>query len=213
MMDKIYCPYCKAELSKKPQRKTKCSFCGKYIYVKKTPTKREKQLFTEEQAKKVEAEWEQYHEHQHHLKILQSFGLSEKDLEKEKKGFFSKKSEKQAVWTLLQRIAKKEKNLQKKQMAYYQMAIISENEGREFYEFLKESVRCLLLSFKQRRIRHVKILTGGQGNSCDTCEQLSGNVLSIDEALKTMPIPCKKCTYTLTGNKPGFCRCSYIITY
>lgn len=51
------CPYCLERLSKRPQRKSKCINCGKYIFVRTRPTDRKRVLVTEEQAKEIEAQW------------------------------------------------------------------------------------------------------------------------------------------------------------
>jgi len=204
------CPYCQQELPKKPQRKSKCKFCKQFIYVKSTPTNREKRLMTEDQAKAADAEWSNYHQGRENVNILQAIGLTEADLQRAKKGVFSKKTDQQALWALLEKTAKKSPSLQQKKMAYYYMALISEKEGKEFHVYLTEAIRCELLRYKQSKIQDVKILTAGHGNACPTCEQQEGKVYSIKDALKQMPIPCKDCTTTLTGEKIGFCRCSYI---
>lgn len=206
-MSTVNCPYCHAELNKMPQRKRKCPACGKPIYVKKTPTHREKQLFTEEQAIEIEAEWEQYHTHQKHLGILQAFGYTERDLQREQKTIFSKRTERQAVWRLLQKAEKQELHLGKKGHIFYQMALFAEEEGKDFLPFLQKARRYELLKYQDRKIQKVRILTGG---ACDECEKQADKVLTVKEALKTMPLPCKACTFTLTNNIPGFCRCSYI---
>lgn len=208
----INCPYCQAELPKKPQRKSKCPTCGKPIHVKSTPTNREKRLMTEEQANAADVEWAQYHAHQKHINIIQAFGFSEQDLEQAQRSIFSKKTEREAVWILLEKFIKQEQNLSKKGFAYYQMALLAEEEGKDFHAFLQESRRCELLKLqKNPRITKVKILTAGQGQACAECEKLSGKIFSKQEALKNMPIPCRQCTTILSGSKPGFCRCMYIV--
>jgi len=165
---------------------------------------------TEEQANAADAEWNTYHQSRENLNILQAVGLTEADLVREKKGVFSKKTDQQALWALLEKTAKKNHDLHKKKMAYHYMAIISEKEGREFFPYLAEAARCELLRYKQSKIQYVKVLTAGHGNACTICEQQEGHVFPIHDALKKMPIPCKQCTYTLTGGKSGFCRCCYI---
>lgn len=51
------CPYCNAELSKKPGRKKKCPHCGNYIYVKTRPIDGERVLVTAKQREQLEREW------------------------------------------------------------------------------------------------------------------------------------------------------------
>jgi len=55
------CPHCSKRLTKWPQRKTKCPFCGKYILVRTRPTDRQRVLVTEKQAEEIEAQWNEIH--------------------------------------------------------------------------------------------------------------------------------------------------------
>lgn len=54
----------------------------------------------------------------------------------------------------------------------------------------------------------VQILTSD--NSCPECKKLEGKILTIEQALSQMPIPCNNCTFELEDGKPGWCRCTYI---
>lgn len=203
------CPYCNETLKKRPQRRTKCFSCGNYIYVKRSPDDTEKRLLTEEQAKEVEAKWAKYQAHQDYIRILSSFGFSEKDLEKEKH-LSSEKSEKEIVFALLQKIANQDKDLHRRKMACYEMALILEKEDGDFKPFLEHAARNELLNYQRRGVNKVEVLSAGKGNSCETCGAQSGKRFAIEEALQVMPIPCRNCTTTLVGNKPGFCRCTYV---
>lgn len=51
------CPYCAANLEKRPQRKTKCSHCGKFIYVRTRSSDRKQVLVTEKQVQDIEEQW------------------------------------------------------------------------------------------------------------------------------------------------------------
>lgn len=51
------CPYCGHELAKVPGRKTKCPFCGEFMYVRTRPSDRARVVVTEAQAAEIEAEW------------------------------------------------------------------------------------------------------------------------------------------------------------
>jgi len=44
---------------------------------------------------------------------------------------------------------------------------------------------------------------------CEACKQVDGKILSIKEALKTMPIPIKECTNYPYNENRSFCVCSY----
>ena len=48
------CPYCGYALAKFPQRKTKCKYCGNYIYVRTRPSDKQKILVKEENIEVIE---------------------------------------------------------------------------------------------------------------------------------------------------------------
>ncbi len=52
------CPNCGTRLTKRPSRKTKCTMCGKYIYVRTRPIDRRQVLLTEDEAELVQRQWD-----------------------------------------------------------------------------------------------------------------------------------------------------------
>jgi hypothetical protein len=164
---------------------------------------------TEVQAEDAERRWSTYHERQKSISVLQSVGLTESDLESERAQGNATDSE--AVVAILTRVAATADKLHERKMALYQLASYAEKEGRPFHEFLTEAIRCELLIYRQTTVvTTVEILTAGPGNACAECEAQRGKVFSTDEALRTMPLPCPKCTRTLLGTRPGFCRCTWL---
>ena len=91
---------------------------------------------------------------------------------------------------------------------YFQMALHLYKEGKEFFHVLQESARFQLLSFRELDIKRVHISVVG----CSACMKQKDRIVSIEEALKEMPIPCKDCTTKIKGpaSKIGWCRCTYI---
>ncbi len=73
------CPYCKKKLEKVPLKKKKCEFCGKYIYPRSRPKTKGKVLVTENELKKIEAEWIKYALSHKWFKILEKFGVTKND--------------------------------------------------------------------------------------------------------------------------------------
>ena len=63
-------------------------------------------------------------------------------------------------------------------------------EGRSFFHVLREIQKCDLMVYKQVGFKKVRILTTKE-DSCKACSKLEGKVLTIEEALKTMPLPVK----------------------
>src|SRR5882672_7825019 len=103
------CPYCGADLKVRQQRKKKCPACKRPIHVKSTPDDREKRLMTEAQAEDAERRWSAYHERQKSISVLQSVGLAESDLEREKAE--GKTTDSEAVVAILTRVAATAKKL------------------------------------------------------------------------------------------------------
>lgn len=212
-MSEPKCPYCGDILNNQPQRKTKCPSCGNLIFVKSTPADRIKRLMTESEAKKAEAQWAEYQEKQSILRSLQAIGVSEKDVEKEQEGFLSRKSIREAYFSLLNKVANKDKNFHYRKMAHYQIALELSRKDGDFIPHLKEAAKYELLNYKHQGMAKVEILTAGKGNACAECEKQSNVVYDIERALTTMPIPCESCTHTGLGNNPGFCHCRYVVAF
>ena len=51
------CPYCGEALQKRPARKSKCTFCGKPIFVRKRPLDERSVLLREDQIPELERQW------------------------------------------------------------------------------------------------------------------------------------------------------------
>lgn len=163
---------------------------------------------TEAQAEAAEKQWSSYHQRQRFLVLLQPFGLGDRDIGNEKAR--GAQSDTEAVTSILSRVAASTKDLHKRKMAFYELALLAEEGGQPFREFLVEAARSELLRYKKQGVAKVEILTAGPGNSCPECEARDRKAIYIDEALRLMLLPCPSCTNTLAGTRPGFCRCSYI---
>jgi uncharacterized paraquat-inducible protein A len=207
------CPHCKETLNEMPSRKKKCPFCKKDIYVRTSPTTKTKILATEVEAKKIDTEWEKIREKNRWLNILQSYGITEKDYEKYEnelnKKFGVKPNSRDIIWRIFNELLfVKHNELQTLKMLYYEMAIFLNEEGKDFFKILQQSaIMELKYIQKQGFIKKIKIIT--TPNSCEACKKLDAKVLTLDEALKELPIPCKECSYIMDNGKRGFCRCLY----
>lgn len=210
------CPYCGKALEKVPQRKKKCKFCGNFIFVKRLPSTRETVLVTESEAKKIDLEWEKRNERIEYLNILAGYGLKENDFERRKSELSEKRkgeaSDRDVVLSLLNELTLKyikNNDYQGLSHLYYTMALILDKAGKDFKECLAQSNKMNLLDFRTAGIKKVRIRTAGE-QSCSACKALSGKVISVDEALKSMPLPCEHCTSSVHSDNPGFCRCQYV---
>lgn len=94
---------------------------------------------------------------------------------------------------------------------YYQMADFVKKEGKD-NAYLRDAgykmkCRCIRSELKEYKksevVSEIEIHTAGD-TSCIACRELNGKILSVDDALLTMPIPVKECSH-----KYG-CRCCYL---
>ena len=61
-----------------------------------------------------------------------------------------------------------------------------------------------LLQYKQSDvISKVEILTAL--DSCENCKSQQGRIYTVEEAIKTRPLPCRDCNH-----EAGYCRCTYL---
>lgn len=193
------CPYCKKVLEKKPMKKKKCPFCNNFIYV------RNRILVTENETIIIDA-----------MKILEQYGVTEKDFENHKKKFKYEISDKDAIWSLYNKLLQKnfeENNFQILSRLYSDMALMLNKEGKDCFTFLQQARKMELLRYQRASvmstiIKGVKIATCGM-NSCEACHKLDGKSFTIEEALEKMLIPCKECTNKIFNDKYPFCRCCY----
>ena len=65
------------------------------------------------------------------------------------------------------------------------------------------------MDYRQAGLKKVEVLTANQA-SCDACNKQNRKILTIDEALETMPIPVKECSTEVFVDGKGFCRCLYV---
>jgi len=197
------CPYCRKVLDRKPQRKTKCPFCNNDIYVRPKQKLFSSTLLTKEDALAVDR-----------LKYLENFGFKGNDFINKRREL-SKKFGKEAkstdvIWGLFNELILKTEDLHSLKMIYYEMALFLNKEGKDCFTVLQQSAKMELMKFKQEGfIKKVRILTAGE-DSCEACQRLGNKVITIEEALEKIPIPCKDCTRKLYDEKRGFCRCCYV---
>lgn len=95
-----------------------------------------------------------------------------------------------------------EKDYGKLSSSYYELALILEEEGREYFHVLKLSSIMRLKELRKQGWKEVEILSCG---CCSYCESLNGKRLTIEQALKELPIPHRDCPHENTV----FCTCSY----
>ncbi|MFA6973186.1 MAG: hypothetical protein WC238_00405 [Parcubacteria group bacterium] len=66
-----------------------------------------------------------------------------------------------------------------------------------------ENINNLLQYRQSSVIFKVEILAAH--NSCEKCKSQQGKIYTVEEAIKTRPLPCKECDH-----ETGYCRCTYM---
>jgi hypothetical protein len=137
------------------------------------------------------------------------FDYGENEIEKEI--ILGAKNDNEAIFRILNRFTLLEKDLQKLKMAFLILVKLSIDTGKPFIPFKLAIRRCELLHYKHCGgvVKKVKIITLNQINICLECQNNNGKIYDIDDALRLMPLPCRKCTCVGYGGKIGFCECSY----
>ena len=91
---------------------------------------------------------------------------------------------------------------------YYSQANFLVKEGKNPYEMLHESKKMELLDYKKQGLKKVEI--SWSGNACDSCKKLDGKTMTINKAIKSMPLPNKNCSMDVFGKGVSWCRCIYL---
>ena len=207
------CPYCKIVLKKFPIRKTKCFNCGENIHILKFNNYTEKKLITENEKLNYDAEQKRINFRNRWLTDLQRFGIKEHTFYERKEQFFKKtgiqNNDNDVVWSFFNELVyKNHSDFNQLQKIYYSMALFVNEEGKDNFYLLKECARASLNRIQLETdltsdlVFMVEVVAGS--NSCDNCKKSNGLQMTIADALKTMPIPCKECNHSI-----GFCRCLY----
>jgi hypothetical protein len=194
------CPYCGAELEKKPVRKHTCQACGKDMYVRTIPGTKTRLLLTEEQA--FDRKW---------IQFFSGYGVTQEDYQD-----FKEKTKspypRDIVWGLFNQTAHnlmKENDFQGLSMIYSSMGSFLNEEGKNPYELFKQSNKMKLIFMKQSYVKTVMISSCG-GGSCPECQKMDGKKYTIEEALEKMPLPNKNCSTIMEKGTYPFCRCMWV---
>ncbi|TFG56825.1 MAG: hypothetical protein E4H30_02840 [Methanomassiliicoccus sp.] len=70
--------------------------------------------------------------------------------------------------------------------------------------------RVNLKSFEELGFERVEVECAE--DACPTCRKMAGKRMNIEEALSSMPLPCKECT-TEKETVQGYCRCRYFAVF
>jgi DNA-directed RNA polymerase subunit RPC12/RpoP len=195
------CPHCHTALERQPRRKTRCPRCGSDIYVRANPEIFDAPLLKEGDAYTVDF-----------LRELDGYGPSPAKFAATREELRIKNGTEplpcEVVWLMARRAAEQATDLQDAKLIYYKMALFLNRMGRDARPALEKSARAELLLYKQEGIKSVEV-SACIGDSCPSCRELNGKRFTVEEALSTMPIPCRACSFELYDEHHGFCRCCY----
>ncbi len=173
------CPHCKAILDPIPQRKTKCSSCGKEIYVRTSPFNQQKLLLKRDDACSLDA--------------LKNIDITKSEY----KALLSKINEPMGLKDNVLNLLEKKGRLWEKARLFYVL------EDEEYFTYLQNFQRIQLLELKKQSIiKKVRILTARNDRTCKKCRALEGMAFTTDEAIAKMPLPVK-------CDNGEMCRCVY----
>jgi len=201
------CPYCNHDLGSILTRKKKCPSCCQPIYIKYTPDDRVKRLMTELQAKHAEEQWDLYYLRQETISSLSPCGFGESHIEKERTR--GARSDSEAAFDILTRYVQTKAEPHLLKIAYLTLSGYAEKEGRPFLNFVLAAHHCDLHRFKSSGLKKVRIVIAGDGNTCAECQDNSAKTYDIDDAIKSMPIPNRRCIHVVKGTRTKRCRCYY----
>lgn len=216
-MDKensIICPYCQADLAKKPSRKTKCPSCSNMIYVKRAPNEDVKRLVTELEANNIEELWSRKGRIDKYKQWLHGCGINgslfDGKIEEIRSGMGEEWAEWNTVYALVQQGLKDVTNHHNRKMLYHVMALLLGERGLNAYEAQKSSFREELLGYKQTgSVRTVRVLSE-QRRTCHICSAYQGKEYRLDEALDIMPLPPVKCSCGIGTIRANMTYCYYV---
>ena len=214
--EQISCPYCGNIPKKPPKRRRTCKVCGNVYYVKtvKNDGQEFKIVFKAEDKEHIDDlldelyEYttiytvQEYLQHQYtNVQVPDEYILQVRELLTARFGF--RPSSHDVLWYILNELiaeASQKGDLSKLESLYYIQAKVLYNEGRkEFIEPLREAKKMRLLTIKKQGLSNkVRI----DADPCPVCAKHDGRVLTIEQALKEMPIPDPECAH-------GICYCTY----
>jgi len=80
--------------------------------------------------------------------------------------------------------------------------------GKPFVDDLRTAARCELEAYRSSGfVEAVRVIAAG--DSCPACRAMNGQILPLEEALASSPLPVHGCTHKM-GRRTGWCRCTFV---
>jgi hypothetical protein len=206
------CPYCGNAFAAPPERKRKCRACRGEVLVKRAPGEEVRRLFTVAEADALEVQWQAVYSRNAALRELATFRVDAAAFDLAKSRAPSGTPDAAVSANLLADIAKRaadQASWHTAKMAAYMLALNLERRGLEFVPAAQASQRAALMELRAAGARRVAIF-GEEDGACRPCAALGGRILTIEQALREMPLPCLNCETRWNFSDRGFCRCTYL---
>ena len=203
------CPYCGHKYEKFPSSKSKCPACGEQVIMRSR--EKIKRLMTADQA----AAYDQEKKERAHLNKMRNY-ISMARLDPDKLQIVREQmmddsgkqvSAEDAVVRIIEsslREAKRKKDYEAATWICFARTHFLRDNDREFFPSLQEWRRMQLMEKKQQadRDKYGWDLMVSTGCKCSECKKVDGRVLSIEEALRDLPLPVKGCAndFPFMGN-------------
>lgn len=216
--DECKCPYCLVSIKPAPKRKKMCSNCEELIYPRKHYKTKQYIYLKEIDLKKYEKEKNDYYKAKALLRsIVGQLGLNKSKVDnlienREKeltKKFGKKASYGDAVWSYANELVAKKGSGNYADTLQFSMALYLQQIGKKS-DHIRTNIHLndLKRYKKSNVVKRVEIITAKE-LSCDNCRKLEGTKITVEDAIKNSPLPCKDCTHNAEEGGEGWCRCVY----
>ena len=197
------CPYCGESFPSYPKRKRKCPSCGEMVIVKRSSSSGHSILMTEKKALAGDSAWNASSFVRRWTRRLE---ITEEDVRSQQAKLARGCTLRDALWHIMdqrnyQMLASGEGSM------FFMMALFLHEEGKDSLKVMREKARTDLREIRSQSPRYNRVKVCG--GACDACRALEGKLLTIEQALETLPVPCPECTNDVNASGRGWCRCWY----
>jgi len=203
--EKLECPSCN-QIIEKYSKRGKCPLCKNWVHYFNG------QLYTPEESRRVKDEFYNSRFRKRVMdEALANLGITEEmmqDREKKMVGSSGMQTSRASVFnSLFNESILKVKDLREMELRQEDGIHVLNQMGADSFALQKARAMTQLARLKKDKFKKVRIYAHG---TCDACAALSGKVMTIEEAKKTLPVPIRdECQNRREGEKYAMCFCSY----
>lgn len=205
------CPGCGHIIEGTRSTKVTCPGCGRDLHVLVDPETKERILLDGASKSKLLRRKDELKVINKGVRLFGQYGMTKDAIEAElarlrKDG--RAWGYRDAVWGLANKLVLDTigaGDLHTLKMLYYAQALFLEFEGKDPVPLLQLSNETALRDL-QRHVDKVKIFSA---HGCEACLAMDGREFTIEEAMRTRPIPNPRCTHRFEEGHYPFCRCMY----